>query len=396
MCGAFFSNFLAKMRCTSVSRFLLLIPGKETTMTRNHRTISSFGLTLGAIAIFTFSAGCKEAVPTSGGVSDGEQAGSGATPAVTWTQFQDPFESAFTVKVPQGWSVHGGLFRMGFSDERPMLDLTSPDGAVNVRLGDVAIPNYTLPNPNHIREGEIYDLGAQAQLVVARFRSGPEFAVSYAHVRFYEACPDAAADAANIDFTVPDYIPSEGTPTQTSTGQIAYRCAGGQKIAYAFARTSEQGAIWSVPTLGSFLAPVARVLQARAVLAQCAQTFHLNPAWIEQQKQMDAYALQYQRARQQERLRELGQQIQQFEAKMQAMRDQVASFERRQSAQASQVEGFTQALRGVTPTIDPFTGEAREVWTGPKSNYWTNGLGGVVNSTNAPAAGWRQMQITGP
>ena len=33
-----------------------------------------------------------------------------------------------------------------------------------------------------------------------------------------------------------------------------------------------------------------------------------------------------------------------------------------------------------------------KVWTGPKSNYWVNGTGQVVNSTNAPAAGWRQLQ----
>jgi hypothetical protein len=133
---------------------------------------------------------------------------------------------------------------------------------------------------------------------------------------------------------------------------------------------------------------------ARAVLRHCAETFRLNPQWIEKQKQMDAYALQYQRARQQQRMQALAQQVQQFEAQMQAMRDQVSSFERRQSAFNDQVQGFDQALRGVTPTIDPYTGEAREVWTGPKMNYWTNGTA-VVNATNGPA-GWRQMQVTGP
>ena len=126
------------------------------------------------------------------------------------------------------------------------------------------------------------------------------------------------------------------------------------------------GGVWSVPTMGSFLSSPDKVGIARAVLQHCAQTFKLNPAWMEKQKQLDAYALQYQRARQQQRMQALAQQVQQFEAKMQAMRDQVAGFERHQAAQASQVEGFTQALRGVTPTIDPFTGEAREVWTGPQ------------------------------
>lgn len=346
-------------------------------------------LILGFAVVLAFAAGCKGEPPEPAADSSGPE-------ALAWTQFQDPFENAFTVEVPLGWTVRGGLFRMGLSDERPMIDLSSPDGNLHVRLGDLAIPVYTEPAPLHPHEGEVIDLGAQAQLVVARYRSGPEFAVLYSHVRFYEQCHDAAADAGHIDFAVPDYIPSEGTPSQTSTGEIAYRCAGGKLVAFAFVRTSEQNGLWGATNIGSFLSPPDRVPLAQTVLLRCAKSFRLNPQWIERQKQMDAYALQYQRARQQQRIRELGQQIQQFEAKMQAMRDQVASFERRQSAQAAQVEGFTQALRGVTPTIDPFTGEAREVWTGPKSNYWTNGLGGVVNSTNAPAAGWQQMQVTDP
>lgn len=99
-----------------------------------------------------------------------------------------------------------------------MVDLTSPDGRVNVRLDDLSIPAYTVPNPYHQREGEIYDLGAQAQLIVARYRTGPEFVVNYSHARFCRNCSDAAADTGQKDLTVPDYIPSEGQPTQTSTG----------------------------------------------------------------------------------------------------------------------------------------------------------------------------------
>ena len=314
------------------------------------------------------------------------------------TTFQDPFEQAFSVEVPQGWKVRGGLFRMGFSDERPMVDLVSPDGRINVRLGDVSIPTYTVPNAYHQREGEPYDLGAQAQLIVARYRTGPEFAVMYSHVRFYQDCHNASGDAGDLGFTIPDYIPTDGPAPTASAGAIAYHCGSGatERIAFAYAKTTQAGGIWSVMTMGSFLSPPDQVAVARAVLLHCAQTFRLSPAWIEKQKQMDAYAIQYQRARQQQRIQELAQQVRQFESQMQAMRNQVASFEKRQQAQADQVTGFTQALRGVTPTIDPFTGEAREVWTGQSSNYWENGRGDVVNSVNAPQGNWVHMPVTGP
>jgi hypothetical protein len=319
--------------------------------------------------------------------------------APTWVSFQDPAEKAFTAEVPKGWAVRGGLFRMGYSDERPMIDLTSPDGQTNIRLGDVAIPAYTLPTPLHPTQGSIDDLGAQAQLVIASYRTGPEFAVLYAHVRFYKTCQNPTADTSDVNFSIPDYIPDAGTGTQSSTGRIAYTCGSGasQRIAFAAVRTTLTNAIWTAPTLGSFIAPPAQLALARAVLLHAAQSFRLSPDWLNYQKQMDAYALQYQQARQQQRMAQLAQQVQQFEAQMQAMRNQVSAFESQQAAQAAQVQGFDNALVGVTPTIDPLTGQSQNVWTGPQSGYWADGTGDVVNSATAPAGGgWHQLTVTGP
>jgi hypothetical protein len=47
---------------------------------------------------------------------------------------------------------------------------------------------------------------------------------------------------------------------------------------------------------------------------------------------------------------------------------------------------------GVTPTIDPFTGENRKVWTGTKSSYWRNGLGETRNSDTSPGPGWHELE----
>jgi hypothetical protein len=319
--------------------------------------------------------------------------------AQSWTTFQDPFEKAFTVEVPQGWTARGGLFRVGYSDERPMVDVISPDGRINVRLGDLAIPSYTVPAQFHNREGDVVDLGAQAQLIVARYRSGPEFAVLYSHARFNQECHQATGDAVDVDFAVPNYAPIDTQPTRTSTGEIAYRCGSGaaQRIAFAYVRTSAQGNLWSAPTLGSFISPPDRVAEARAVLLHIAQTFKLSSQWMQQQKELDAFAIEYQRARQQRRVQEQTQQVRQFEAKMQTMRNQVVAFERHQTAQASQTDGFLQALRGVTPTSGPFNGEGREVWTGTRCTYWTNGSGAVVNTDLAPGGGgWHQMEVLAP
>ncbi len=319
---------------------------------------------------------------------------SAGAPALSWTRFEDPYEHAFAVEVPQGWTIKGGLFRLGYSDTRIMLDLASPDGKTNIRFGDVAIPSYSVPSQYHSREGEPYDLGAQAQMTVARYRSGQEFAQLYALQRFLRLCQRLEPRPAGGEAPVHEYVPPGApSPSQSSGGQVSYRCDTnqGSRIAYTYAKTALFGALWQVTSLASFLTPAEEVPEARNILLHASQTFQLSPAWIERQKQMDAEGLQYQRARQQQRLYALGQQVQQFEQRMQAMQNQVNAFERQQNAQARQVESFGNLLTGIQPTTDPL-GNERDAWIGPHSNYWTNGTGTIVNSTDSPGANWQQLK----
>lgn len=344
--------------------------------------------------------GNRNQIPSSGTQNAGTANSSrpGATNSrLAWTQFQDPMEQAFSLDVPRGWSVSGGLFRIGFSDIRPMVDMRSPDGKIDVRLGDVAIPSYMIPDQLHNQEGQPYDLGAQAQMVVAKYHPGPEFAVLYSHSRFGRSCPNPQPMTSPADFSMPDYLPADTTSRESSSGQIAYRCDtdAGPRVAFAFTKTANYGTLWQVPQIVSYLAPPDQTSAAADIVRHCAQSFRVNPQWMEYQKRMDAEGLQYQRARQQGRIRELQQQVQQFEAKMRAMQDQVNSFEAHQAQQANQVDGFLDALNGVTPTVDPLTGESRKVWTGTQSNYWVNGAGQVVNSNSNPDPNqsWRQLQV---
>lgn len=317
-----------------------------------------------------------------------------AEPANQWSTFQDPFEHAFTIEVPQGWTVKGGLFRLGYSDARSMIDLVSPDGRINLRLGDVAIPVYALPNQFH-REGQINDLGAQAQLTVARYHSGQDFAAAYGPARFGSICSSLTSQSIDSEPPVLDYIPDQTAPQTSSDGQTAYSCtnAGSNpRTAYVYSKTALYQGFWAVHTLASFVAPAGQVPAVRSILVHCAQSLKIAPQWIEFQKRMDEEALAYQRQRQQNRWRQLSMEVAQFEAKMQSMQTQVNAFERGQARQAAQVQSFTNVLTGITPTIDPY-GNHQDVWTGSKNGYWKNGLGQVINSDVSPGAGWQQLQV---
>ena len=313
---------------------------------------------------------------------------------LTWTKFEDPFEQAFTVEVPQGWTVRGGLFRLGYSDYRPMIDLVSPDGSINIRSGDVAVPTYFLPTPTHPRDGETADLGAQAQGIYAKYRSGKDYSGLYALSHFKTLCQTLTPET--VDQTSPgkkDPSAAAESP-QNSSGAIGYRCdsAGKSRDAYVYARTTLASNLWQVKALVSYIAPSAQVPLARSIILHLSETFQVSPKWVEYQQQMDQQGYQYQVARQKQRMAELGQQVQQFEAKMQGMRNQVNAFERRQAAQAAQVESWGNTLTGLTPTVDPLSNETRLVWIGPNNNYWINGQGTVVNSNLSPGPSFHQLQ----
>ncbi|HXP86218.1 MAG TPA: hypothetical protein VN841_15945 [Bryobacteraceae bacterium] len=311
--------------------------------------------------------------------------------ALAWTKFEDPLEKAYTLDVPQGWTVKGGMFRLGYSDERIMLDLRSPDGKVSLRLGDVSIPTYFFPDQLH-REGEVYDLGAQAQGTIARYRTGQEFAAVYAQARFKSQCSGLTAEATAGAEPADGYLLPEGN--KASSGQVRYGCqsSAGARTAYVWSKTTLTGQLWQVQ-LASFLAAPEQTPMALSVVARCERSFKLSPDWRERQKKLDEEGLAYQRARQQARLRQLSQQVAQFEVRMQAMQNQVNGFLRGQARQAAQVEAVGNILTGITPTVDPL-GNPRNVYTGPKSGYWTNGRGDVVNSDTSPGPGWQPLRPT--
>jgi hypothetical protein len=295
--------------------------------------------------------------------------------------------------VPSGWTAKAGAFRLGYSDVRPMVDLKSPDGRTNVRLGDVAIPAYALPTPEHPNQGQFVDLGAQAQLTVADYLTGRQFAQKYAQSRFKGLCRSLLPDPQAAAVSVPDYLPPDPAAKSSSAGEVSYRCdsGSGPLLAFVYARTNLGDGLWTVRTLVSYLAPPGQARLAADVVQRCVRSFRLNQQWVERQGQMDAYALEYQRQRQAGRIRQLQTQVAQFEQSMKAMQLQVASFERGQQRSAAQSEEWGNILTGVTPTVDPL-GNRQDVWTGTKSRYFENGRGEIVNSDVVPpGGGWTEL-----
>ncbi len=255
------------------------------------------------------------------------------------------------------------MFRMGYSDARPEIDMRSPDGKVEIQLGHERVPVYMVPVRLHNREGGPYDLGAQGQTVITRYRTGPEFVALYAQTRFHGECRNPHPDASAPEFIASNSGPNDARVKESSTGQITYRCDsdGGPRVAFAYVRTASCGPIWTVLATASYFAPPNEVSTARDILRHSEQSFHLSPEWLQYKSRMDAEGVEYQRERQQGRLQQLEQQQQQFMARMQAMKNQANAFEQHMAQERGQFEKMDDVINGVTPTTDPVTRETRNV-----------------------------------
>jgi hypothetical protein len=83
---------------------------------------------------------------TTGQTAKGERPGTSGSP--TWIRYTDNAEGAFSVEVPIGWQVEGGMYRFGYFDVRWMMNIRSLDGKVIIRLDDPNVPPYVLPGPH--------------------------------------------------------------------------------------------------------------------------------------------------------------------------------------------------------------------------------------------------------
>ena len=96
--------------------------------------------------------------------------------SVRWTE---PNEGAYTISVPQGWKIAGGVRRRTPLDVRSAVNVVSPDGTIRLFIGDYDVAPAREPDQltraAAMREGQIYE-----GVLLARYLTGVEFAQRYA------------------------------------------------------------------------------------------------------------------------------------------------------------------------------------------------------------------------
>lgn len=313
-------------------------------------------------------------------------AGALAQPGL-WTTLQDTEERAFSVETPQGWKTQGGMLRKGPLDPRVQVDMTSPDGRVSMRIGDFGIGRFTVPTQQMVRlgftEGKPYSAGQPpTTTTMARYRSGHDFADLYAQARFSKVCQ--TLEPKSIKSEDPIFTAPRDGPSSTTAGEVVYRCVadGQEKVGFVYAETSlyeMQGTgNWAPACLLSFLAPKDRAAATYTMLFHSAASFTENPQWAMRQMQINAAQAATAMANFRRTLAETQ-----------------ARYEHWSASMTRQAQNFSDALAGRTLTLDPATGQQREIWTGTGATRWIDPLGTVASSTLSPGSSFRALQDTG-
>lgn len=186
---------------------------------------------------------------------------------VSWTNFTDPFEDAFTIDVPRGWKVAGGVYRKIPLWGNLVLRVLSPDRRTLIAIGDPDSVPYGAP--------------IAAQVYVRRFT---ESAIS-------RACTGLKIIEVHELRDVEQYAMSHslGTYNQWSAAQASFTCNGerqagmaGEAIAITQYMTTLRSGHAQV--LAAFVTTSGQEAAADQLLNHMIQSTRQNPAWSAQQQ----------------------------------------------------------------------------------------------------------------
>jgi hypothetical protein len=298
---------------------------------------------------------------------------------VQWTTFHDPNEHAFSLDVPQGWKIDGGLVRRSAIDVSVFLRALSPDGAVMLIMGDPAPAFFHTP-------------GFGAAPGAQPYRPGKDFARSYAESSLPSLCSGLAFVSAADREDIATGPLSKAVPgARYDAGEAFFSCThnGKPTRAYMVAGTylyksplANMPGQWGVNLLDGCIAPADRIDKSRKMLLHMLLSARNDPQWVREQQ-----------ARIDQATRNLNAIT---AAQQRAFEGNLANAKAQQRAMAQEYNAFNE-VQTQTGTFADTSGN-RYTLSNTQSYHWI-GPGGKTAETASPTPpgpGWTQLQQVAP
>jgi hypothetical protein len=325
-------------------------------------------------------------------VKNAAQAASGAGGALSFVNWKDPHEGAFSTSVPQGWQVIGGAYRLSPVDVRYEVAMGSPDGEVRAAVGDASLGGFIQPTQMlamaGLREGMNYQLGDGSQLNIRRWMTGQQFARGYVELVLSKWCTSPQISSNNVR---EDLAPvfnqaarAEGFNVAVSAGDAAFTCnlngrTGQGKYVAGTIQVPGSG-IWFAYRLYGYLVVAGREKDAEKALAEAGQNWKFNPQWLAQQKNTADAAVMQDNIRSQQ----LRQRAQQAIAEDQRQTSDMImkGWEQRNKVYDEIDRRRENAILGTVDVVDPESGKQYKISNYGDYHYMSNS--GAIYSTYSP------------
>ena len=206
--------------------------------------------------------------------------------------WHEPGEHGFTVEVPAGWQVMGGVNWVGPTNAQHFVRAQSPDGIVQVFVGDPEIVPRQVPNAfswmqTGAAEGQMFRTPSGDPALMYRFLAGKEYAKQHAIWRLcrqpqWVREADLPALSQSMTATIQPEAASWGAQAMASAGEASFFCGTqqGQVTAITVLGSSPMVQVWSILKVHAFLCSDAmKSMQARYVMEHMAGSFKVDSQW---------------------------------------------------------------------------------------------------------------------
>lgn len=211
--------------------------------------------------------------------------------SLSYFQWRDPAEGAFTVSLPRGWQISGGTQRPSRLEPHYVIHAQSPSGGVQMFMDDPRIMMRQLPSQFYPREGLVIDAPAGAKLLVQNYRPAPQAAEEYI---LKSVCPSAAQfrggiirdQTQDLGYKFNQIAHASGMQMRVDVGEQAFRC--NDRVGYVYAITSQvvkpggMVSIWFFYRIAGFLATSAESMQAADAMHAMLGSFKMDQQWLQQ------------------------------------------------------------------------------------------------------------------
>jgi hypothetical protein len=290
---------------------------------------------------------------------------------LTYVRWTDPKEQGFSIEVPRGWSIEGGMIRV-FNGAVPVIFAWSEGRAIMIQMGDSRY-NSLVGEP--MPQAPVATPGTRRYIPAMEFLPAylrdPKAVIKNVRFDFVRRLPELEASVVQAQ----NALSGGGMLTEAQVAQTRFHATyqGHDAVGYYLATTIHTRlpdlpvGTWMISLLqpAGFVAPPERAAEAEAALDHMVHSFQYNPQWVGQNGAAAVQSAQIW-----------------HDASEKVNSTIVNGYYDRQRQIDKTMDRDSNARRGTSVVLDEQTGQRYQVESGSNYHWITNG--GLVAGTDTP------------